>query len=79
MSIDLGSVKLPVSASSQIAVYNNSGLVYVKLGTPSINYSRKAVALGDKVKLLAVFKTAKIQATYLLSNMLLINLTVFHL
>lgn len=37
------------------------------------------MALGDKVKLLAVFKTAKIQATYLLSKMLLINLTVFHL
>lgn len=51
----------------------------MKLGTPSINYSRKAVALGDKSKLLAVFKTAKIQAAYLLSKTLLINLTVFHL
>lgn len=45
----------------------------------SINYSRKAVALGDQVKLLTVFKTTKIQATYLLSQILLINLTVFHL
>ena len=40
---------------------------------------QEAVALGDKVKLLAVFKTAEIQATYLLSKLLLINLTVFHL
>lgn len=51
----------------------------MKPGTPSINYSRKAVALGDKVKLLAVLKTAEIQAATSLSKMFLLNLTVFHL
>lgn len=78
MCIDLGSVQLPVSASSRIAVYSNT-VAWFMWGDSSINYSRKAVALGDKGKLLAVFKAAKIQATYLLSKMLLINLTAFHL
>lgn len=47
----------------------------MKLGSPSINYCRKAVALGDKVKLLTVFKTAQTQATHLLSKWLHIHRT----
>lgn len=50
----------------------------MKLGSPSINYCRKAVALGDKVKLLAVCKNSETQATHLLSQMLQIHLTVPH-
>lgn len=56
MSIDLGSVQLPVSASSWVAVYRVTqwpGLCGI--GDSELQLLQEAVVLGDKVKLLAVF------------------------
>lgn len=79
MSIDLGSIQFPAAASSQIAVYNNTVAWFIwNWGLQASITGRKAVALGDKVKLLAVFKTAETQATHLLSKWLHIHWAVYY-